>query len=164
MTTDPITLLLLGLYGLAVSWAEERNEVFQNWSPGTKQIVNGVLAFAIPAVVSFLSNFWRAEFGSVESFASFAVLTFGPALVVWVSSQVSHAFDRVLNVAGDKPAGYMALPYGVDEEANEVDEMISVGAATVIFQQVAESMGIPDLVKQSGPLGSRRRGSRDKQP
>ena len=92
---DPLQMLILGLYGVIISWVEERVGKFQDLSPRAKQLTNALLTYIVPALVLWLQGFWRPEFGDVTEFANSVVMLLIPA-AVWFGSQAGHYIDKWL--------------------------------------------------------------------
>lgn len=93
---EPLSVLVLGLIGAIVSWAEERYGKFQDLSPRAKQLTNAVLAFLVPVIVTWLGGVWRPEFGDLTEFVNSMAALLVPA-VIWFGSQVGHYLDKWLN-------------------------------------------------------------------
>jgi len=92
---DPLLALVVVLYGFAVSWLEERFGVFQNLSPATKQLVNGLLGFFAPLVASLVVAMlgkWPEAVGTPEGLAQ-AILYLLAPVAVWLVTQVAHYTD-----------------------------------------------------------------------
>lgn len=98
--TDPLALFVLAVYGLGVTFLQERFGAFQNLDARTKQLVNSVLAFVVPLVVNFVAPVWRPELGDASEVVNSALVLAAP-VVVWLVSQVGHQVDRALQKAGN---------------------------------------------------------------
>lgn len=86
---------LSGLIVMAfgVSWAEERIGWFQERSPQTKQAINTILTFIVPAIATYLPTVEGLP--GPEAALSNAVWLVAP-VVCWLVSQVAHAVDAKL--------------------------------------------------------------------
>lgn len=89
---DPLSVFVLAIWGIGVSWIEERFGAFQNLSPSVKQLINSVLTFIVPAVVNFLTPIWRPELGDASEVVNAALFLVAP-VVVWLFSQIGHYTD-----------------------------------------------------------------------
>jgi len=85
-------IAVLGIYGWLISMLEERVGKFQDLPAGTKQLVNALLGFVIPAVVIWLTPYWKPEFGELEPAVSQAMFILAPA-IVWGVTQVWHDIE-----------------------------------------------------------------------
>lgn len=93
---DPLTLFVLAAYGFAVSWIEERFGAFEGLEPRTKQLINSLFSFVVPAVVIWLNKSpWPADFGDPSAVVT-ALLTLLAPVGVWVASQLAHYLDKWL--------------------------------------------------------------------
>jgi hypothetical protein len=92
---DSVALAILGIYGLAVAFVQERFGTFNDLSPRSKQLINSIAAFVVPAVANLLTPIWRPELGDVSAVVYGLVLLLAPASV-WLVSQVGHAADKKL--------------------------------------------------------------------
>ena len=57
---------------------------------------NAVLAFVVPAIVAYLSPYWRVEFGNANEVVTYFIYLIVPA-IAWIASQVGHYVDKWLN-------------------------------------------------------------------
>ena len=86
------------LYGTGMSWVQERLPKWDSLPANVKQLINSVITFVLPGVVTIVSPYWEPEFGSIEGvFTSLMTLIIVP-LGAWLVSQFAHYFDpKVLN-------------------------------------------------------------------
>lgn len=104
MEYDPLLTLVVLLYGWAISWLEERFGGFNDLSARTKQLVNALFGFVVPAVAVYLPVLfgqWPGELGTPEGFVTFVLRLLVP-VAVWLVTQVAHQFDLVLKRATGK--------------------------------------------------------------
>ena len=88
----PISIFMLSIWAIAVSWIEERSGYFNRLSPSWKQAVNSVISAIVPALVVWSSGVWNPRLGSpVEFFGAILFL-----LVPWLISQIAHYVDLFL--------------------------------------------------------------------
>jgi hypothetical protein len=100
MKMEPLSALILALWGIVVAFVQERFGVFDDLSPRTKQLVNAVLAFIVPGLVIYLTPYWKPEFGDANAVVMAAFYILAPA-AVWVVGQLAHQVDRLLQLGGD---------------------------------------------------------------
>lgn len=89
-------VFVLAVYGVTVSWIQERFGKFQDLDSRTKQLVNGILTVIIPLIVVYLQPYWRPEYGNINETVNSFVLLIVPA-IIWLASQLGHYLDQYLN-------------------------------------------------------------------
>lgn len=92
---------VLALWGFFVSAVEERLGKFDDLSPNMKQLVNALLAFAIPVVAQYFAPIWQPEFGDINEVVKAGLFFVVPAIVAWVSSQGWHLVERNVKLIGN---------------------------------------------------------------
>lgn len=90
---------VLALWGIVVSLVQERFGKFQDLPANTKQLINALLTFVVPAVVNFVHPVWTPALGDESEVVTAALLLVAP-VAIWVVSQFTHLFDRVLQKVG----------------------------------------------------------------
>jgi hypothetical protein len=95
MTSDPLGMVVLAIYAWAISWIEERFGKFQDLPPNMKQLVNAIFGLVIPAVVLWLTPYWKPEFGALEPAVEQLLVVLTP-IAVWLATQVFHYADLLL--------------------------------------------------------------------
>lgn len=141
MELDVAQLFVLALYGMAVSWAEERNGIFQSWEPSRKQWANGILTLLAPILVAIVSSVPQlaGAANNPETLVSYVLGLFGPAIFVWLSSQGFHHVDRILQRFGVNP--YEEVDGGEVELIGEPSDYVKVESAIQLFNAGRAEVG-----------------------
>lgn len=92
---------VVALWGLFVSFVQERYGKFQDLPANVKQLVNALLTFIVPAVVTVVAPYWKPELGDVNEVVTSGIILLVP-VVAWLASQVGHQVDRVLQKYGSQ--------------------------------------------------------------
>jgi len=102
---DQLLTFVILVYGAAVSWIEERFGTFQDLDARTKQLVNAVFGFVVPALVVWvvpgvkaLLGGWPVELGTPEAFTTSVLYLLVPVLI-WLVTQAAHYIDLVFDRA-----------------------------------------------------------------
>ena len=98
---EVLQVFVFAIVGILIAYLQERFGTFQELKPGTKQIVNGVLALVLPGVVAWSAGWWVPAFGDATEVWTQVAYLIVPA-VVWVVTQLAHQVDRVLQKYGSK--------------------------------------------------------------
>lgn len=85
------------LYGLFISFAQERVGKFQKLEPKQKQLVNVLLTFIIPLLATIFGTL--AVNGNLDELLKNGTVA-GVPMLVWLVSQVGHQADRMLQKYG----------------------------------------------------------------
>ncbi len=108
MTIDsPLLIFFALLWGMGVSYLQERFGTFDKLDPQAKQMVNAITSYVVPVVLAAVTKVfgeWPDALGSPEGFTA-AILTLVAPVAVWLVSQVSHQLDRLLQGTGDRVTG-----------------------------------------------------------
>ena len=99
---DQLLAFVIVVYSWGVSWIQERFGTFQDLDAKTKQLVNAIFGFIVPAIVLWIVpavtgvfGNWPAELGAPEGFVTTALMVVVPVFV-WVLTQVWHYVDLSL--------------------------------------------------------------------
>jgi len=109
---DPIVMLIILIYGVFVSFLEERFGAFERLLPSQKQFVNGVVGFFVPAVASLLTYLKTLGYtyqGTPQELAQAMIFLLAPA-AVWVVTQIAHQIDKWLKKVATADPEYTTLP------------------------------------------------------
>jgi len=96
---ETLQVFVFAIVGIAIAYLQERFGVYQDLKPGTKQIVNGVLALVLPGLVAWTAGWWNPSFGDANEVFTQVAYLIVPVLV-WVVTQVAHQIDRIMQKYG----------------------------------------------------------------
>jgi len=108
---DPIVVLIILIYGIGVSFLEERFGKFEQLEPAEKQFVNALVGFVAPLAASLLTYLGSHGFdylGSPEELARATLWLLAP-VAVWLVTQLAHYVDLWLKRSAPDPQ-YTTLP------------------------------------------------------
>jgi hypothetical protein len=94
--------IITTLWGLLVSFLEERYGKFQDLTPGQKQAVNAVLTFFLPIAISFAASYIDPKYANVNQQALVYVLLVLAPVVCYAASQAAHGVDKLLQAKANK--------------------------------------------------------------
>jgi len=96
MELTAMQVLILAIWGMAVSFIEERIGKFADiGSAGLKQVINATFAWGLPAVLTWVGGWWKPEFGDAQQVVTSLFYLFVP-VVAWLVSQIAHYADKWL--------------------------------------------------------------------
>lgn len=93
MIEFPMTEIMVAFWGVFISLLQERFGKFQDLAPRTKQVVNAITAFVVPAIAIWWVNpWWQTNWGDSEEFTAALITLVAPAFV-WALSQLTHLVE-----------------------------------------------------------------------
>lgn len=96
-----LQVIILALFAMFISYAEERFGSFQGLEANWKQVANSILAVVLPSLLAWSQGWWRPEFGDaaqVWTQLAYLVIPIG----AWLVTQITHQADRILQNTGNQ--------------------------------------------------------------